>query len=159
MAHYKAHNGQLQAALLDEQSRVERTKRSANQMQSSMDNREFFLGQQATDDDIRGDFSKLMNDIKTWSTRFTAGHTDTLAEAQFAEYQKICPLYSEPRHLTKVTVNKRNKRLFVRGWTAYVICKQFVRTLDTPNSGKDIWLDSVLADNFQSLEDSLWFAS
>jgi hypothetical protein len=145
---------------MDEQERVERTKRSANQMQSTMDNREFFLGAQAHDDEIRATFSKLMNDIKTWSTRFSGGNGDYFKEEMFPEYQRIAPLYTEPRHLENITMNKKQKRLFVRGWTAYVMSRSLFRTLNSVGDlGADVWLDPALADNFLRLENELWFAS
>jgi hypothetical protein len=152
--------GQLKAALMDEQTRLAQTKRSADQMQSTMDNRESFLGQQSNDESMCGAFDRLMNDIKTWSTQFVGGTTDTFKKEKFLEYQRVAPRLTELQSFAKMTANKRQKRLFVRGWAAYIMCTRLFRTLDLApagNSGDDVWVAKPLADSFQVLESWLWF--
>jgi hypothetical protein len=160
--HCKAENGRLQADLIDERARLERTMRSADQMQSAMDNRESFLGEQANDEEVCGMFDKLMNDIKTWSTHFSGGGSaNTLSESNFPDYQRVVPLHTEIGHLDKILVVKKQKRLFVRGWTAYVICTSLNRSLDLPpvgDLGEDVWLNQAVADNFRCLENQLWLS-
>lgn len=159
LEHARVRNGQLEAMLTDEKERVAQTKRSANQMQSAMDNRETFLGEQTADLEVCGTFDKLLKGIKTWSTSFVGGEGDLFKEAKLSEYQRVAPIVSELQPLVKMTTNKRQKRLFVRGWTAYVMCSKLFRTLDLPpaESGKDVWVRQALADNFQTLENNLWF--
>jgi hypothetical protein len=159
LAHCETENGRLQADLIDERIRLERTMYSANQMQSSMDNREYFLGEQANDEEVCGMFDKLMNDIKTWSTNFSGGSANTLSESDFSNYQRVVPLYTNIEHLDRVFRVKKQKRLFVRGWTAYVVCTSLNRSLDLPpfgDVGEDVWLDQAMADNFRCLENQLW---
>ncbi|KAF2624865.1 hypothetical protein BU25DRAFT_460707 [Macroventuria anomochaeta] len=124
-----------------------------------MDERETFLGEQASDEDVYGKFDKLMSEIRTWSSHFNGGNADSFKEDRFSEYQNIVPLYTELRDLDEITTKKRKKRLFVRGWTAYVICTKLFRTLDLAPAGdlgNDVWLGNALADNFRCLENQLW---
>jgi hypothetical protein len=161
LEHCKAENGRLQADLMNERARLERTMRSADQMQSAMDNRESFLGEQANDEEVCGMFDKLTNDIKTWSTNFSGGSANTLSESDFPDYQRVVPNYTEIGHLNKILTVKKQKRLFVRGWTAYVVCTLLNRSLDLPpvgDLGEDVWLNQAVADNFRCLENQLWLS-
>ena len=65
----KLHN--MQDLLAKEQEQVRKTKLSANQMQTQLDNKELFLGFQANDAVIRDGFQALLSEIKTWSMNFT----------------------------------------------------------------------------------------
>lgn len=159
LTHCETEYSRLQEDLTDERARLERMMRSVNQMQSSMDNRESFLGTQANDEEVCGMFDKLMNDVKTWSTNFSGGSANTLSESDFSNYQKVVPLCTNIGHLDSILRVKKQKRLFVRGWTAYVICTSLNRSLDLPpvgDVGEDLWLDQVMADNFRCLENRLW---
>ncbi|KAF2034236.1 hypothetical protein EK21DRAFT_108275 [Setomelanomma holmii] len=141
-----------------EQARVEHTKRSANKMQTTMDNRELFLGDQAHDDDICSTFSGLMTAIKTWSQKFSGGKGNSFKEEDFSEYQRVTPLCSGLRDLEGVTSQKKRKRLFVRGWTAYIMSQSLFRTFDGMLQGMDVWLDQGLAEGFSYIEKALCYA-
>ncbi|KAH7081491.1 hypothetical protein BKA63DRAFT_210163 [Paraphoma chrysanthemicola] len=142
-----------------EQARVEHTKRSANKMQTTMDNRELFLGDQAHDDNICGSFSGLMTAIKTWSQRFSGGKGDSFKEEEFADYQRVMPLCTVLRDLEGVTSQKKRKRLFVRGWTAYIMSQSLFRTFDIMGViGTDVWLEKGLAEDFSYMEKALWYS-
>lgn len=157
--HYRALAVELQGALSREKEIVERTLQSANQMQSTMDNRELFLGEQANDDVVMATFGQLMGDIKTWSTRFNAGDANAFDEKKIQDYQRVAPHYTKVSQLEYVCAQKRQKRLFVRGWTAYVMCTKLFRSPDLSsagNFGEDAWIGEKLAYNFGHLEDELW---
>jgi hypothetical protein len=128
-------------------------------MQSTMDNRELFLGEQAHDDDVCGKFSGLIAAIKTWSIRFNGGEGKSFHADAFPEYQRVAPLCPQIQHLDSIATDKKRKRLFVRGWTAYVMSKSLFRTFDPPGVvGTDVWLDEKLAYGFERVENNLWDA-
>lgn len=151
---------QLQDELVKEQDRVDRTKRSANLLEATMDNKEIFLGSQArNDDEVRTRFGSLINSIKTWSNNFNAGSGDFFSEDMLPEYERVTPLCTRLHYLEKIVNDKKRKRLFVRGWAAYVMTKMLFRTLDPlGDSGTDVWMEPGLADTFSRLENELWFA-
>ena len=157
---YDMQNRKLSEELQLERAGVERIKRAANQMQSNMDNREMFLGEQLNDDTVKPDFDKLMSDVRTWSVRFSGGEGHACNPADFGEYQRIAPMCASFGELEEFFKNKRHAKMFVRGWTAYVMCTRLFRNLDaTPAGtvGEDAWLGRALADNFGCLEHELWF--
>jgi hypothetical protein len=47
------------------EEKVERTKRFAHQMQTTLDNKELLLGLQSSDDEVKAGFSALLTEIKT----------------------------------------------------------------------------------------------
>ncbi|KAF2264556.1 hypothetical protein CC78DRAFT_544065 [Lojkania enalia] len=152
-------NDKLKDELANAQHSIDRTKRSANQMQATMDNKELFLGVQAHDDDIRARFSSLLSSIKTWSSHFTAGNSHAFREDVLAEYQTVAPRISGLKDLENFVSNKRSKRYFTRGWAAYVMSKTLFRTLDEfgVNQGKDVWLNQTIADSLSRMENELWY--
>jgi len=151
---------ELSHNLAKEQERVDRTKRSANLLETAMDNKEVFLGTQArNDDEVRGKFGSILSSIKTWSNNFNAGSGHTFREDMLPEYQRVAPLCTKLQTLEQTVTDKKRKRLFVRGWAAYVMTKSLFRTLDPLGDlGKDIWLDGGVGDTFSRLENELWFS-
>lgn len=153
----------LKDALKIEQGNVERARRSANTMQSRMDNRENFLGNQENDKSVENAFQDLMTDIRAWSGAFGggSGNKHSLKPERLQEYQKVFPSCADLGSLENAIAPSRKPRLFVRGWTAYVMCAKLLRSLDLPpggNAGEDIWIGSTLAQSFHNLENRLWFA-
>jgi hypothetical protein len=157
---HQEENRKLRADLNQERDRVERAVRSADHMQSTIDNREYFLGEQASDDDVCAMFITLMNEIKNWSQAFSNGNAKTLREEKFQDYQKVTPMYTEFCDLEDTTVHKKQKRFFVRGWTGHVMCTRLFRNLEGPTGGlaEDAWLAKPVADSFRFLEDRLLLA-
>jgi hypothetical protein len=154
---YQEENRRLRDDLDDGKDRFERAVRSADHMQSTMDNREYFLREQASDDDVCTMFMTLMNEIKNWSQAFSHGSKRALREEMFKDYQKVTPMYTAFHNLEDSTANKKQKRFFVRGWTAYVMCTRLFRNHEGPagGPGEDAWLDKPVAGSFQFLEDRL----
>lgn len=133
-------------------------------MQTEMDNKELFLGPQATDDDIRAKFDSVLASIKTWSTNFTSGPvgSDVFKDDHLSDYQSVAPLCRDTSHLMHLISNKKRRRLFVRGWAAYVMSKRLFRTLETETrpaaQAHDLWLDSATAQSFLKVENAIYFA-
>ncbi|KAF2815179.1 uncharacterized protein BDZ99DRAFT_549751 [Mytilinidion resinicola] len=146
----------------------ERTKQSAGQMQKAMDNKELFLGPQMTDDDIQTKFKSLISSIKTWSSNFLG---DNLQGPEFSQesvlsYVQVLPLCPEIRFIEPTLAKKKNRRLFVRGWTAYVISDLVLRTLPVPTPGADapkgftsadLWLEENVRSSLLELETRLFY--
>jgi hypothetical protein len=149
----------LQDELAKERDRADRTKRSVNLLETEMDSKEFFLGDQArNDDEVRGKFGSLLSSIKTWSNNFNAGAGYAFKEEMLPDYQRVAPLCIHIERLEHLVNDKRRKRLFVRGWAAYIMMKLLFRTLDPLGDyGTDVWVEASTADTFARLENKLWF--
>ncbi|KAL8798871.1 MAG: hypothetical protein Q9182_006327 [Xanthomendoza sp. 2 TL-2023] len=155
---------QFQIQLQKEHDKVQRVTQSAHHMQTEMDNKELFLGPQATDDEVRARFDSVLASIKTWSTNFTSGsvESDVFKEDSLADYQSVAPMCRNTLHLMQVVGTKKRRRLFVRGWAACVMSKLLFRTLGTENQpasqAHDLWLDSSTAQSFLKIEDVIYLA-
>jgi hypothetical protein len=102
----QAKDGQLEVHLFDERERVAQIKRSANQMQSSMDNIKSFLGDQPNDGEVCGKFANLTNDMKIWSIQFSGGNADSSRKERSSDYRRVAPGFTELQLLTEITMNK-----------------------------------------------------
>lgn len=145
----------LKAERQRDREELERVKRSAHHLQTILDNKQFFLGPQATDDDMRTRFSSILTSIKTWSTHFMYGPVEALSKAddQLDRYQCVLPLCTHISHVEDVVAAKKQRRLLVRGWTAFIACGCILG----PNTSSevediDLWLDSKAAQSFTRLE-------
>lgn len=140
---------ELRTKLQREREELERAKRSAHHLQTILDNKEFFHGPQATDDDMRTRFSSILTSIKTWSFPFIHEPIEawSMANGQLIEYQCVLPMCTHMSHVKEAAATKKKRRLFVRGWTAFIACKCI---LGTNTSSKveaiDLWLDSKAAE-------------
>jgi predicted RNase H-like nuclease (RuvC/YqgF family) len=144
---------------------VERTKQSAKQIQAELENKEFFLGRQGTDEEIQHQLDSLLSSIKTWSTKFMAkGVVIALDENRISEYLHIAPSYlpGSLKELEKaLSKDRKKRRLFVRGLAAYKMSLLF-RTLDIDSKHSkpeiDTWLEGGLANSFADIETRLYLA-
>lgn len=157
LTNYEREVEQLKAELDEERSRIRRIQHSADQMQTMMDNKELFLGFQENDDQrIRVMFASIIADITTWSLDFNGGSGNPFEEEHLRQYQFIAPLYSL-KALRQLSATSKEKRLFVRGWTAYIMSNMLFRSFDESGTrGKDVWLKDDVARGFACLEDELW---
>ncbi|KAJ4292501.1 hypothetical protein N0V90_009163 [Kalmusia sp. IMI 367209] len=157
---YEAIIRKLEADVGKAQDKVDRTKRSAHQMQTTLDNKELFLGPQSSDDEVKARFSALLTSIKTWSINFSGQGASKFALESLPAYQRVAPLSSQIEYLEKtITTSKKQKRLFVRGWVAFIMSHHLFRTLDLMGDmGSDLWLENAFAQNFACLENRLWLA-
>jgi hypothetical protein len=154
---------QLHNELEKQQKRVDQTKRSAHEMQTHLDNKELFLGYQASDDEVRTRFNSLINSLKTWSTKFATGGSGLrgeFSEESILTYQRVAPGCSTIPQLEKLLSNGKKKRLFTRGLAGYVMSDTLFRTLATQshegNDAHDVWLDKSARRSVQRLEDRLY---
>ena len=150
--------------LLKEQEKVAETKRSAHQMQTELDNKDLFLRHQATDEEILNSFLSILNEIKTWSTNFNngIGVPAELEAKNISQYTNVAPSCVQVEDLQDMLSRKENKRkrkLFIRGWAAYIMSSRLFRTLKTPDHAEpqvfDYWLDPSAAQSFSVIESEL----
>jgi hypothetical protein len=156
----------LEAKLETAQRDNESLKQSATEMQKLMDSKELFLGPQATDQDIQTRFGALNSLIKTWSMNFINGHdkVPVFYEKQLSEYCNIAPLCQVIHDFEHLVSERKTRRLFVRGWTSYIISTRIFRSFPTATqSGKtpagphglDLWLQDVERNGLAALETRL----
>lgn len=150
----------------------ERAKHSASQMQKAMENKDLFLGLQKTDNDIQTGFNSLINAIKTWSSNFMGGHGQEpvfLLEA-LPKYRNVVPQCREITDIENLLAKKKSRRLFVRGWTAYIMSDLIFKTLPQNTSyitedimsalsNSDLWLEEDDRDSLQKLETKLLYCT
>lgn len=141
-----------------EREELERVERSAHHLQTVLDNREFFLGPQISDEDVRAQFNSVFSQIKTWSRHFTYGSVDTLrmGDDLLGRYQNVLPLCKESSHVLQVIATKKERRLLVRGWAAFIAFKDIFAIYPSSKANSiDLWLDKVTAESFRSLQQRL----
>jgi hypothetical protein len=135
-------------------------------MQSQMDNKELFLGRQASDEDVQAKFNELMNAIKTWSTRFAAtGQAvyGNFVEGDLLKYQRVLPTCQSILDVQKLLNNSphgKKKRIFTRGWAGYVMSELLFRTLKTADhegtKAYDVWMDRRASRSVHRIENQLY---
>ena len=149
----------LRAELQREQEQSTQARLSAHHLQTILDNREFFLGPQISDDDMRTSFSSIFSAIKTWSYHFISGPKDALVDQRtdlLDKIQYILPWCSDHSQLKRYAASKGKPRLLVRGWAAYIACKRLLPADVAGETGKvDPWLDSASAQSFSILEQKI----
>ncbi|KAL9118988.1 MAG: hypothetical protein Q9187_004458 [Circinaria calcarea] len=148
----------LQTELQYERKELERVARSAHHLQTILDNKQFFLGPQAPDEDIRTRFSSIFTSIKTWSTYFMYGPVEDLdiGDNILDKYQRVLPLCTQISHVKTVIAAKKQRRLLVRGWAAFIAYKRILATnTSSKRNGTDLWLDKNSAQSFSLLEQKL----
>lgn len=136
-------------------------KDSADKLQFAVENKELFLGQQASDDTVSLSFQELLNRIKTWSLHFTSDNPMNLEQfpqSTKIEFEKVAPdCLANPGFLK----GRKEKRLFIRGWAGRVISKFFFRSLSTTLHDEwdteDKWTEFKLARSFLRVERSLYY--
>jgi hypothetical protein len=154
----------LQTKLQNERDAAERTKRAVHKMQSVVDNKELRLGPQATDEEVRAKFGSILASIKTWSTDFTGGGGEPGAfqENRLSQYLCVAPIHTTTSGLEHLVHDKKRRRLFVRGWAAYVMSDMLFRTLTAEThsgpQGDDYWLEPRASYSFCYLENKIYFA-
>ncbi|OJD33675.1 uncharacterized protein BKCO1_2800034 [Diplodia corticola] len=108
--------------LADENDRI---KRAADKLQISMNKKDVIFADQPPDDYILGRVFGLLGQIKGWSTHFLrAGSVGpaALKEADLEHYRAVFPGARNLDALQQQFQDKKRRRLFVRGWTAYAMC-------------------------------------
>lgn len=151
----------LEAIIHKQQESVDKTKQSAQHMQMELDNKELFLGRQATDDEIVSSFGALLSSIKTWSTNFKGIPVDVhlFQQAITAECTQAAPYCWTAHYAKDMLSNKKRRGLFVRGLVACIISQKLFRRVkhDSQHGEQvlDLWLEPPLAAGLAVLESRL----
>jgi hypothetical protein len=142
----------------------ERTKKSAHQTQTELDNKDLFIDRQASDEEIRFQFDSLFAAIKTWSTNFTGGQgvMARFDSSRMEEVLQVAPYYRSAGLgclEDVITQQKKKRRLFVRGFAAYKMSVLLFRALGLESQRQapplDYWLSSKTAKSFAAIENRL----
>jgi len=158
-------NTELRRQIEEKQQKVESTKRAAQQMQLHLDNKELFLGHQATDDQVRVDFESLLGSIRTWALKLNNSKSPTtvnLPEQHFDSFRQISPICGNINDVLYILSDPKRRRFFARGLVVYTICNTVFRTL--PSEGHhgspayDVWIDKSARENLSLLENRLYHA-
>ncbi|KAL0255189.1 hypothetical protein SLS55_009719 [Diplodia seriata] len=100
-------------------------KRAADKLHVSMSRKDDLFAEQLPDDHILGSIFTLLGQIKGWSTHFLkagdVGHA-MLKEEDLVHYRAVFPGVRSLESLQEQFHDRKRRRLFVRAWTAYVIC-------------------------------------
>ena len=137
---------------------LDRVNGYANHLQTVLDNKEFFLGPQTPDEDIHAQFNSIFSQIKTWSTRVIHGSVEALRNEKdvLEKCKTVIPLCKDPSHVLQTIAAKKERRLFVRDWTAFVACKNILAISPSGNAKSiDVWLDEASAQSFLQLQQRL----
>ena len=143
-------------------------KESANKMQYAMENKELFVGRQDSDKAVWERFYALVDQIKTWSVPFARlGEPRLKGEYSAAEWDRIrrvVPMVMDVQDFGKFREQRKNMRLFVRGYVGFAVVEHLFRSL--PHSshgllvdfqGVDVWTHKQLAQPLSILERSLLY--
>lgn len=141
---------------------LQQIQRAAKQMQLHLDNKDLFLGLQATDEDIIARFNTLLGSIKTWALDFTnnaATGYNKFGQDDLEMSQHVVPILTKPAHILTIFQNAKKTRLFARGLVAYIISNYIFRTMyqntRCVSEVYDFWLDKETRESFGSLENRL----
>ena len=150
---------ELQLRLVSEMDRNSRIKESANKIQYTMESRELFVGPQASDDEILSDFRSILDEVRTWSIKFACDSPislDTLPAPIATAFQRLAPTCPDLRRLLS---NRKDRRLFVRGWVSLGLADWLFRCLPSDHhSGsrcEDRWLETDIAHSVSLVESRL----
>ncbi|KAJ4352432.1 uncharacterized protein N0V89_007780 [Didymosphaeria variabile] len=146
-----------------EQQKVVSVKQSANQIQLAKDTNVIIFATQEMDAAIRQKIGALLQDIRTWSGKFSCdtGRMPDFKSTKFPEYRRVVPSCNSHADLVhfmnkyqndkgldekrRDKMDKKFKRRFIRGWASFVM----VESCFCPS---DSWLRSADAQAFHHIE-------
>ena len=147
---------ELQLRLVSEVDRSNRIKESANRIQYAFESKELFIGPQCSDDEILSDFRGILDEVRTWSIRFACENPVNLPVTIAPSFQRLAPACPDLRRLLG---NRKDRRLFVRGWVSMGLADWLFRCLPSDNHpgsrGGDRWLDTNIANGVSLVESKL----
>ena len=159
---FDAKMGEIRKQLDEAQTYSLEMQRSAAQMQSSMDKKELFVGEQMSDEKIREAFKQLLSQIRTWSTKFQIGNVLPVLEDRrsIAELEAIAPDCMREDH-KNLWYSGKDRKLLVRGWAMSVMAELLLRTYDDQkvrSQSTDVWTGRELQRSVAAIESQLWAA-
>lgn len=134
-------------------------------MQLHLDNKELFLGHQATDDEIRSSYKGLLADIRAWALKFNnplPSATPSPDEKLLPSLRQVAPLCGNTAQVMSYLSDPKKRRFVARGLVVLTICDRVFRTVPSEfhngSQAYDIWVDNPARENFYSLENRLYHA-
>ena len=137
-------------------------RQAAARLQVNMSRKNVVFAVPPPDDDLIGQISTILNKIKTWSAAFaSAGPVNpaALREEDLPHYRAIFPNITDLESLQKQFQDKKRRRLFVRGWAAYIMCNAvFPASPNKHHPGSkapDCGVDESSAEGIVALENTM----
>lgn len=147
---------ELKLNLLSEIDQKSKIKESANKMQYTLESKELYIGPQSSDDEILPNFRSILDEVRTWSIRFACDSPISLDNFPVPAIQRLAPACPDLRRLLS---NRKDRRLFVRGWVGLGLADWLFRSLPSDHhSGsrcKDQWLETDVAHGVVLVENRL----
>ena len=132
---------------------------SADNMLYALENKELYIGRQASDNVLYVQFQELVEQIQTWSVSFAPHHPQShlvFAAEVMNEFRKVAPGVRDVPSLLQTT---KNLRLFVRGYVGLVLADMIFRAWPSGTQpkprGEDVWMDKNLAHGVFLVESRL----
>ena len=135
---------------------------SADNMVYALENKDLYIGRQASDDVLYVQFQELVGNIQTWSVSFTPHYPPShlvFAAEVMNEFKKVAP---GVRDVPSLLQTSKNLRLFVRGYVGLVLADMIFRAWPSgtqPKSRGEVWMDKDLAHGVFLIESRLFNTS
>ena len=130
---------------------------SADNMVYALENKDLYIGPQASDDVLYVQFQELVGNIQTWSVSFAPHHPHLVFAAEVMnELKKVAP---GVRDVPGLLQTSKNLRLFVRGYVGLVLADMIFRAwpsgMQPESRGEEVWMDKDLAHGVFMIESRL----
>ena len=115
------------------------------------------LGPQVYDNAVQQKFDYLFASIKTWSSEFR--EFKKLSKCEAREFQAVLPSCTSLSQMNDLFAVNKKRRLFVRGWAAYIMSTKLSWLVEQDKSYRswnlNQWLDETSAQSFSQIEEKL----
>ena len=132
---------------------------SADNMAYALENKDLYIGPQASDDVLCFQFQELVGNIQTWSVSFALHHPLpylVFPAEVMNEFKKVAP---GVRDVPSLLQTSKNLRLFVRGYVGLVLADMIFRAwpsgMQPESRGEEVWMDKNLAHGVFLIESRL----
>ncbi|KAF2446976.1 hypothetical protein P171DRAFT_429929 [Karstenula rhodostoma CBS 690.94] len=153
----------LQHQLKHEKQQVASVKQLADQIHMEKDSSMVMFAPQPMDSNVCEDFSSLLDDIRTWSTKFSCdtGRMSDFKSDNTSNYHQVVPLCNDAAGIvsfmdqyrndqsldekSRKQLDKMRKRHFVRGRASFVMIERCFQS-------SDIWLRTAYLEAVHRIE-------
>lgn len=152
----------LQCDKADLTKEIDDIKRAADKLQTNMRKKDMSFAPQLSDSEVLPRIYTLMGKIKSWSRYFLG--SDSSPSANFDEenlhiYRTVFLGIVDLNSLRSMLEDRKRRRLFVRGLTAYTMCTTIFPASPTKHhhgsDAPDRSIDSASAKSFSTLENTM----
>ncbi|KAH0368177.1 hypothetical protein KCU65_g4235, partial [Aureobasidium melanogenum] len=152
----------LQCEKADLAKEIDDIRRAADKLQANMRKKEVSFAPQLLDNEVLSKIGTLMNKIKSWSKYFkgsTSGPAVQPDEESLHVYRNVFLGIVDLNPLGSMLEDRKRRRLFVRGLTAYIMCLKIFPASPTKlhhgSGAPDRSIDPGSAKSFSALENTM----